>query len=520
MDHNARGPGRSGNDPSTSRNDGPQRGGGSVRRARERVEAGVATQDVRPGFSGGEHHQRYPQNTPRSQEPEWPLVSGDDGVRKRNNSPTGERSLGRGSAPQRPPRPSYVPSILDPSQRHGNTPVLQHRQPLGQPSRPQDPVQGNSWDSNYASNRREPGTPGTTGTGFSANSGSLSRPSTSSSVGSIPEFPVPALPYSAPPQQTRRGANLGPPPSSRRGASSYYSQSSYVTPIIEEQYEHGHNNHGSYASSHVIPTSWGDDGSPEFYTPGEEEEDAINEDGRESRSTDHDESSDLVRKASLGKRHKPSLTTIRSTDLDNEEGSAAENATGVKGGSENPSLVSRAAVAAGAAGGAFVTGLGATKEERSGLNHDRDNGRTAFLDTPSSSESSINKNFDNLTAESAAAHSDARAAEDPRVRQILGGLEKGGAIKAGTPSPLPSSPPDQNGKAMKRPNRLNIDTVKEAESRGSLTSLPDLIRRATRLASNLDRGRTASRLVMLDMMGGSDSEKNGSPCKSKFLPPY
>jgi len=46
----------------------------------------------------------------------------------------------------------------------------------------------------------------------------------------------------------------------------------------------------------------------------------------------------------------------------------------------------------------------------------------------------------------------------------------------------------------KRPPRLNVDAVREAEARGSLTSLPDLIRRATKVASNLDRGRTASRL--------------------------
>jgi len=37
----------------------------------------------------------------------------------------------------------------------------------------------------------------------------------------------------------------------------------------------------------------------------------------------------------------------------------------------------------------------------------------------------------------------------------------------------------------RRPPRLNVDAVREAEARGSLTSLPDLIRRATRLAANL-----------------------------------
>lgn len=45
----------------------------------------------------------------------------------------------------------------------------------------------------------------------------------------------------------------------------------------------------------------------------------------------------------------------------------------------------------------------------------------------------------------------------------------------------------------RRPPRLNIDAVREAETRASLTSLPDLLRRATRVAANLDRGKTASR---------------------------
>lgn len=49
-----------------------------------------------------------------------------------------------------------------------------------------------------------------------------------------------------------------------------------------------------------------------------------------------------------------------------------------------------------------------------------------------------------------------------------------------------------------RPPQLNLNAVRQAEARGSLTSLSDLIKRATRLASNLDRGRTASRLAFFD----------------------
>ena len=66
--------------------------------------------------------------------------------------------------------------------------------------------------------------------------------------------------------------------------------------------------------------------------------------------------------------------------------------------------------------------------------------------------------------------------------------------------------------AIRRPPRLDLDTVRDAEARGSLTSLPELIRRATKLAANLDRGKTASRLGMLDMFKAG--EKDPADAKS------
>ena len=60
---------------------------------------------------------------------------------------------------------------------------------------------------------------------------------------------------------------------------------------------------------------------------------------------------------------------------------------------------------------------------------------------------------------------------------------------------LPKAAPTMSDKrpGARRPPRLDMDAVRDAETRGSLSSLSDLIRRATKLASNLDRGRTASR---------------------------
>lgn len=77
---------------------------------------------------------------------------------------------------------------------------------------------------------------------------------------------------------------------------------------------------------------------------------------------------------------------------------------------------------------------------------------------------------------------------------------------------------------MRRPPKLDIDAVRDAEARGSLTSLPELIRRATRLAANLDRGKTASRLGLDFWEAGAPEKKDGrqsglSDMLAAFPPP-
>ena len=62
----------------------------------------------------------------------------------------------------------------------------------------------------------------------------------------------------------------------------------------------------------------------------------------------------------------------------------------------------------------------------------------------------------------------------------------------------------------KRPPKLDMEAV-HANDRSSTTSLADLIRRATKLAANLDRGRTASRLGLLDMFYGDEKGKRRDP---------
>jgi hypothetical protein len=74
---------------------------------------------------------------------------------------------------------------------------------------------------------------------------------------------------------------------------------------------------------------------------------------------------------------------------------------------------------------------------------------------------------------------------------------------------------DQRGD-RRRPPRLNVDAARDEEARGSLTSLSDLIKRATRLASNLDRGKTASRLGMEGWLGPANGNNSNSELEKYY----
>lgn len=122
------------------------------------------------------------------------------------------------------------------------------------------------------------------------------------------------------------------------------------------------------------------------------------------------------------------------------------------------------------------------------------NSGTGLLDA-SSSENSLNSTRD---ADSRYGDSESQTALDPE--------------KDGSRSPVHPLQQETRQTTLaervgkRRPPRIDVDAVREAEARGSLTSLPELIRRATRLAANLDRGKTASRL-------GLDFWESGAPEK-------
>jgi hypothetical protein len=240
--------------------------------------------------------------------PQWPLPNDD--------------SAASGFSPMIPPRsPKRI-------QSQSNDRPLSDEYPIQQLS----PTYAQQSSANYlqppSSNFRQPSPTDET---FSPSTYRSSRPLTdsslaseASSLGDIPDFPVPQppMPSIQQNQQARRMPSLGPPPSARRGPSSYYTQMSYVSPIAEEsdtRSELMRSRHGSYASSNVFPTHPDD-----FY----ENDDLFSDDGstitsergtispaeQDDRRGLVQQSPALLRQASLGRRTKPSLMTIKSVD--------------------------------------------------------------------------------------------------------------------------------------------------------------------------------------------------------------
>ncbi|KAF2486050.1 hypothetical protein BDY17DRAFT_320880 [Neohortaea acidophila] len=80
-----------------------------------------------------------------------------------------------------------------------------------------------------------------------------------------------------------------------------------------------------------------------------------------------------------------------------------------------------------------------------------------------------------------------------------------GTITEGGPSDDTEGLTEKSEIRRSRPSFIEDDTA--GGERGSMTSLPDLIRRATKLARNLDRGKTASRLGM-NFFNTSESDVN------------
>ncbi|KAL8740276.1 MAG: hypothetical protein Q9190_007004 [Brigantiaea leucoxantha] len=471
-----------------------QKSSGSVKRARQRAAVGLPPEGYRDPLEPEPlriaSNRTTPNRTPPSRTP--PLRSENDSPQYPEYSPHGSRR------PPKPPlrstehpspttssptdisAPRWPPPLQSPADvQKPSDAVLNSSSPRGPPpQRPPRPDAGPPIPDQPSINYWENGFVHPLAMGGRSLEDSDS-PVMSSFSGPIPEFPIPFIP----PTVTPPRRNLGPPPSARKGGSNFYPQNTFVTPIPEEQSE----THSSFASSHVIPASWGD-GPPDYSMGSGIDEEGDDEsyspnstnNGRESRVGEHDESTGLVRKVSIGKPGKPALKSIKGKEED---------------------------------GAPFGGQAGTGQELQSGPNA----GVETFL-APSSNDNSPEGTPHSRIAKTSYHASQPGSASpsspvDPTVAKILGGLEKGGALSTGgTATPLTSTAPSMSEKGARRPPRLNLDAVKEGEPRSSATSLPELIRRATRLASNLDRGRTASRIGILEMLEKEKSQhsRNGS----------
>ncbi|KAF7877323.1 hypothetical protein EAF04_001006 [Stromatinia cepivora] len=497
--------------------------GGSVKRARERAAVGRPTESIPaprpydptstsnipspprariqgpPGMSKNGLQSTVGLAISRpTQVAQWPLMGTNPGPEPQQYQPPPNR----GPPPQRPPRPSHVPSILDSSRIQDITPTFQY-QPQ-QPPQPKDlfaPPQTlgppRNQDDNFDQNYQPLQSPLTS-----------SRPSTVSSVGTIPDFPVPipAIPPSA-----RRSANLGPPPTSRRGASSYYSQATFVSPIPEVSEGMGLSprtlpgSHSSYASSAAIPSSWGPE-SPGYYRSDEDEDDYEDDrrfdtlsEGRESRASDDNDDRGLIRSASIGKRARPSMIVTRSSGQIDPARLAAIPTPPSDTRRLYPTPLQQSTSSP-------VEAQRSTQWPMPGDPNSPLASGTGLIDpTPSSSDESVPTIAMALTTDPPSRD----GTKSPNASDMLGAYQAASALPSD--SSRTKSPSANDGRpfcrlsAIRRPPRLNIDAVREAESRGSLTSLPDLIRRATRLASMIDRGkRPASRMGLDDFPSDRD----------------
>lgn len=441
---------------SDTRNRSGTQGQGSVRRAREQIEGGgpphgpTAVRQPPPvpaAFKSQEQGARGAMISRPTPVPKWPLQEREEA---RNEPVQDEILWARGPAPQRPARPSNVPSILDSSKVQGYA-----------PSMPYHPASGQEEEEAITPESDVFPPPG--------------RPLTASSSGTVPDF---LLQDPHAPQQGggRKPSHLGPPPSTRRSGPTFYSTGSYVSPIPEESPEPSPRAVQSFASSKVIPSSWGS-------APRQSEIVGMYEDMPENPSynrppSPQDEEVTLVRQASLGRRAKPSLCTLSKPQGDSNNSETGNSPVKSPIQSTRPTqIASRAPVPAN-------TNTAALKP--SGLRKEVEIPRHPLHQRSysSSSDSSIDDLEKPPIPVSVLDHPSLKELEMEDLNSM-----------------------NQRKLDARRPARLNLDAVREAEARGSLTSLPDLIRRAAGVANNLDRGKTASRLGIFDMLNANGDKR-------------
>lgn len=401
---------------------------------------------------------------------QWPLPA--SGLQPHPLNPRHPRFMApRGPPPRRPPRPIEVPSQVPSPSIYSARSGQGSETSLPNAIRPTRSFsQLNPYQQPAPRPSTNDGCVSPTSTvdltpRISISTDDLFRQSTASASSSaIPDVPLVPLSQPQPSFDPRlRTAGLVAPPNARKTRV----RRSSVSPIPEELYDPRHTL-GSFASSRAIPSSWGS-GPAESEILGAYLDDDSSDDERPQ--SDQPEDAALVRSASLGKRGKPTMRTIMRSNPISEV-----SVPGVP--SSNQKEESNRGIA---------TSPLAVESAVSQPLHVSSAARRLSTST-TSNESCVDP-------------------EKPRFAQqcydvYLGTLEKEGeSLSKATPMLSEKRPEGR------RPPRLDMEAIRNAETRGSLSSLSDLIRRATRLASNLDRGRTASQADLVN--AGVDHQKSG-----------
>ncbi|KAJ5594484.1 uncharacterized protein N7459_000692 [Penicillium hispanicum] len=458
-------PGAPGPELNSSRADVSRKG--SVKRARELLEAGVRPTPASPPAPAS----RPPPAKNVINQTQWPLPASGLQPRPLNPHPHPRFLTPRGPPPQRPPRPNAVPSQIpsqsiysvrsDAGSENGPPYAVRSARSLPHPKPTQHPPRPSTDDGSCASPTSTlDKTPRT-----SVSTDDLLRQSAVSASSSVPDVPPIALPepplHPADPRLRTAGLITSSTRQTRARRSS-------VSPIPEERAD-PRQTHGTLASSRVIPSSWGSGPAASEILEAYLDDDSG--DDEHPQCTAQEENGTLVRNASVGKRGKPTVRTILKSNPTSEVSAA-----------DFPTSTPRVAVPA--------LGASATQTQ-----HSTSTARRASTST-TSNESFVDPEKPRF------------ARQDEYIDN--GALEKEFVI-------LPRAAPTMSDKrpGARKPPALDMNAVRNAEARGSLSSLTDLIRRATKLASNLDRGKTASRADFAGVSGdfrelGKRSRNSGS----------
>ncbi|KAL4906881.1 hypothetical protein BDW74DRAFT_129283 [Aspergillus multicolor] len=419
---------------------------GSVRRAREMLEVGK-----RPKIRAPQANAMLPPEPRMSQQTAWPLL-GDDGPVTNVVDPQGRLSnmvdsQGRLMEP-RGPSPQHPPPRPARSDPPSPSVYSERSVPDAVPS----PLHLNnrnrtpSFSQPFANQQHIH--PALREPVPIANEDMFRKSAASSlaSIPSIPDFPPP-LP---------QNKHLAPPAPIRPGMT----RGSSVSPIPEELPDSPTILNKPYAR--LTASSWNSERR-------ESEVLGVYMDGESDGTPDSPEHAEvtLVRQASIGTRGKPSLRTISKPSTEALVG--ANGRIGTPVGQANGARLKEVA-----AGLAPRDSFASSSSEESDIDPEKP---PIVLGDDKSTHNSYNSDMRSLD----------RAAVFPQRAPTMSEMRPG----------------------ARRPPRLNINAVRDAEARGSLTSLSDLIKRATKLATNLEHGRTASRNDLLN--GGGSRHPFGDP---------